>query len=89
VLLESMACGTPVVASDIPGNSEVVQECEAGMIMPQNTAEGLAAAVRALWSNLPPRTATRAYAGRFSWDETSRGQLALFRQVLERAGRAR
>ena len=30
VLLESMACGTPVVASPIPGNDEVVRAPEAG-----------------------------------------------------------
>ena len=84
VLLESMACGTPAVASDIPGNTEVVQEHEAGMIMPRNTPEGLAEAVRALWSDLPSRASTRAYAERFGWDETSRGQLALFRRVIRR-----
>ena len=84
VLLESMACGTPVVASDIPGNSEVIQERAAGLIMQHNTCEGLAAAVRALWSDLPCRKTTRAYSERFNWDETSRGQLALFRQVIGR-----
>ena len=33
VLLEAMACGTPVVASDIPGNPEVVRERTAGLIV--------------------------------------------------------
>jgi teichuronic acid biosynthesis glycosyltransferase TuaC len=88
VLLESMACGTPVVASDIPGNPEVVREHAAGTIMAHNNAEGLAAAVRALWSDLPSRAATRAYAERFGWDETSGGQLALFRRVIGRAAAA-
>jgi teichuronic acid biosynthesis glycosyltransferase TuaC len=35
-----------------------------------------------LFASLPAREATRAYAERFSWDETSAGQLALFRRVL-------
>ena len=32
----------------------------------------------------PVRTETRAYAERFSWDETTRGQLELFRGIVER-----
>ncbi len=81
VLLESMACGTPVVASDIPGNDEVVQERAAGLIAPANTPEGIAAAVLDLWADPPSRAATRAYAERFGWDEVSRGQIAIFRRV--------
>ena len=84
VLLESMACGTPVVASDIPGNPEVVQERAAGLIVPENTPDGIAAAVRSLLTDPPSRAATRAYAERFGWDETSQGQLALFRRVIGR-----
>lgn len=86
VLLESMACSTPVVASDIWGNPEVVQSPEAGLIFRPNTPEGVAAGVRRLFEHLPERSATRAYAERFSWDETTAGQLALFRRVLAERG---
>jgi teichuronic acid biosynthesis glycosyltransferase TuaC len=82
VLLESMACGTPVVASNIPGNPEVVQEPAAGLVIEANTPAGIATGVRRLFANPPTRAATRAYAERFGWDETSAGQLALFRRVL-------
>ena len=84
VLLEAMACGTPVVASPIPGNPEVVQSRAAGVIMPANTPEGVAAGVRDLSASPPARAATRAYAEGFGWEETSAGQLALFRRVLGR-----
>jgi glycosyltransferase involved in cell wall biosynthesis len=84
VLLESMACGTPVVASDIPGNPEVVQAPEAGLIVRANTAEGIADAVRSLFAAPPRRAATRAYAEKFGWEETSQGQLNLFRSILAR-----
>lgn len=85
VLLESMACGTPVVASDIPGTREVLAAPEAGILMAQRSAPGLAAACRQLFSALPERAATRAYAERFSWDDTSAGQLSLFREILAQA----
>jgi glycosyltransferase involved in cell wall biosynthesis len=82
VLLESMACGTPVVASNIPGNPEVVRTRDAGLVVRDNTPDGIAAGVRALFDPLPDRSATRAYAEPFSWDETTAGQLALFRRVI-------
>ena len=83
VLLESMACGTPVAAADIWGNPEVVRSPAAGVIYQPNTPDGIAAGVRRLFSSLPDRAATRAYAEPFSWDETTAGQLALFRRVIE------
>lgn len=84
VLLESMACGTPVIASPIPGNPEVVQSRQAGLIARENTPDGLAEAIR-LWEADPTdRSLTRSYAERFSWDATSAGQLSLFKEVCAR-----
>lgn len=81
VLLESMACGTPVIASDAWGNPEVVQRREAGILMRANTPEGIADAARELFRDPPSRAATRAYAEEFSWDPTTQGQLELFRRI--------
>ncbi len=82
VLLESAACGTPVVASPIPGNDEVVSAPACGLLAPANTPEGLADAVTALLGDPPARAATRGFAERFSWDATSAGQIAIFRRVV-------
>ena len=84
VLLEAMACGTPVVASPIPGNTEVVRAPEAGIVAAANTAESLAEAATRLLDAPPSREDTRAYAERFGWAEVSAGQLSLFRHVLDR-----
>lgn len=83
VLLESMACGTPVVASNVSGNPEVVTSPESGILMPERTPQGIASAVNLLRANYPSHEATRAYAERFSWDDTTNGQLRLFRQIKE------
>jgi glycosyltransferase involved in cell wall biosynthesis len=83
VLLESMACGTPVVASRVYGTPEVVAAPEAGVLMNERTSEGVAEAVNRLRANYPDRAAVRRYAERFSWDDTTAGQLRLFRSILK------
>jgi len=86
VLLESMACGTPVVASRVYGTPEVVAAPEAGVLMEELSARGVAEAVKALRANYPDRAATRSYAERFSWDDTTAGQLAIFEALAQRTG---
>ena len=88
VLLEAMACGTPVIASAVWGTPEVVAGPAAGVLMPSLDADGVVAGVRQLFADLPARSATRAYAEQFDWEPTTRGQLVLFRSILaRRAGR--
>jgi teichuronic acid biosynthesis glycosyltransferase TuaC len=82
VLLEAMACGTPVVASNVWGTPEVVAAPEAGELMAARTPAALADAVGRVRARSIDRTATRAYAEKFSWDDTTRGQLELFRAIL-------
>lgn len=84
VLLESMACGTPVVATDIWGTPEVVAAPEAGVLVQRNPVS-IAEGVSRLMRNLPERSATRRYAEQFSWDATTQGQLDLFKRVLGEA----
>jgi teichuronic acid biosynthesis glycosyltransferase TuaC len=83
VLLEAMACGTPVVATDIWGTGEVVTAPEAGLLIPDRSADAIAGGVERLFSSLPDRSATRAYAEKFTWEPTTQGQLALFRQLTD------
>lgn len=82
VLLEAMACGTPVVASDVGGSPEVVAAPEAGLLMPERTTAALVGAVKSLLEHYPDRAATRQYAEQFSWDATTQGQLDLFERVI-------
>jgi teichuronic acid biosynthesis glycosyltransferase TuaC len=82
VLLESMACGTPVVATDVGAAKEVIRSPEAGAIVPVRTPQALAAAIRQLLEHLPDRAATRSYAAKFGWEETTHGQIEVFTRVI-------
>jgi len=85
VLLEAMACGTPVVASSVWGTPEVVTGPAAGVLMGDRSAAALVVALRQLLDNYPDRSATRAYAEAYDWAPTTRGQLSLFEQLAARA----
>jgi glycosyltransferase involved in cell wall biosynthesis len=87
VLLEALACGTPVVAMDVGAAADIVRTPEAGRLVRERTATAVATAVRELLHDRRDRQATRRYAERFSWDETTRGQIEIFSQVIARSNR--
>ncbi|MGC2525608.1 MAG: glycosyltransferase, partial [Stellaceae bacterium] len=88
VLLESMACGTPVVVSEIAGIADIVATPAAGLVVAAVTAQRLAAAISDLLAGPPTRAATRAYAEQFDWQATTDGQIALFREICEEHAQA-
>jgi N-acetyl-alpha-D-glucosaminyl L-malate synthase BshA len=67
--LEALACGVPVVASDVGGLPEVVRNGETGLLVPPRDPAALARAVAALLSD-EPRRAAMAQAARL--DATTR-----------------
>jgi teichuronic acid biosynthesis glycosyltransferase TuaC len=83
VLLESMACGTPVVVSDIDGIGDIVALPEAGRVLAETTPTALASAIGDLLAGPPARAATRRYAEQFDWRGTTQGQIDLFRAICE------
>lgn len=68
VFLEAMACGLPVITTDVGGNSEVVSLPELGSIVPfgDQTAlrEALRNALKVVWDS----ALIRAYADENTWD---------------------
>jgi len=81
VLLESMACGTPVVATDIWGTPEVVSDPVAGRLVKQRTGQAFAHELEQLLAAMPDRAAVRRFAEGFSWAATTQAQLDLFNRL--------
>lgn len=64
--VESLACGTPLVISDVGGARELMERPEAGLIV-DRTPEAIAEGIRAILTNPPDRQAVRQAALRFTW----------------------
>lgn len=77
VLLEAMACGTPVAATNVNGTSEIVCRREAGCLIRERTPEGVVIAVRELLASAIDRAATRAFAETMSWQAVAEANQAL------------
>jgi glycosyltransferase involved in cell wall biosynthesis len=84
VLLESMACGTPVIGTAVWGTPEVIASPQAGVLVQNRDAKSIAAAAARLRQALPDRAATRRYAEQFDWQSTTDGQVALFQSAIKR-----
>lgn len=82
-LVESMACGTPVVASDLPGVAEVARL--GGMVAPPGDAPALAEVLRqALQPGALPRGEALAARVRaeYDWPVIAARVLAVYEEVL-------
>lgn len=92
VNLEAMACGTAVVASDVGGIPEVVDDGRTGLLVHYDPSDAaaferdLAAGVNSLVAD-PERAATYGAAGRarcieeFSWAQIAEQTLEIYRKV--------
>lgn len=87
VLLEAMACGLPVVATDVGGNREVVAGPSLGSLVAFGDGDALAAALDEALARQWDRTAIRAHAEASQWDRTVMRLVAAFRALTAGAGR--
>jgi teichuronic acid biosynthesis glycosyltransferase TuaC len=82
VLLESLACGTPLVATRVWGSPEVVRVPEAGLLVDERSDVAIRDGMARLLAHLPDREATRRFGERYNWNETGRLHRALLGQAI-------
>ena len=87
VLIESMACGTPVIASDIPGVRTLVDEGIDGYLVPCGHSEALASAIGAVLDVPPQDRIALGRAGRekvrahYDWSAIGQQLEAIYREL--------
>jgi teichuronic acid biosynthesis glycosyltransferase TuaC len=81
VLLESLACGSPVIATRVGACPDIVREPLAGRIVDRPDPSGIAAAVLELAAAGTDCAAVAAYARRFAWGPSIDAQLEGFRRI--------
>ena len=87
VALESMACGTPVVASRVGGLAFLVQDGVNGYSVPDGDAEALSEKITDLLRDPEKRAdlgrQATAYAQDYAWEKISRRIADLYQEILQ------
>ena len=81
VMLEALACGTPVVASDVGGVREMLTSNVAGIAVASSDAADFAAAIKMMLHALPDRSQVRRHAELFGWDSIVSAQADIYRRM--------
>lgn len=85
VVLESLACGTPVVSVDVGAVGEMLTSEHVGRVVQGRQPSDLAAAVATVLARPAQRSEIRRHAADFDWPSISRAQHELFCRALGRA----
>ena len=89
VLLEAMAAGVPIVASDIHGYKQVVQRGVQGLLVEPRNPRALAAALYTLATDADLRhrmgDAGRERAPEYTWDRVTERVIEFYREVQDAA----
>jgi glycosyltransferase involved in cell wall biosynthesis len=85
VVLEALACGTPVIASDSGGLPEALAGLDANLIVPAGDVHALAQRLETAAHGepaLPSRASCRRHAERFSWNEVADRHEEIYRRAV-------
>ena len=86
-ILDGMACGKPVVATDVGGARDQVENEVVGLLIEPQNISALSSAMSRLLNNKEERDAfgraARRYAETISWEEIARGTLSIYAEAIK------
>jgi D-inositol-3-phosphate glycosyltransferase len=89
VALEAMACGTPVLASNVGGLATTIEDGRSGMLFPVNDHHALADRLERLIDDetlqATLRSGARQRAEQYGWDVIARQMVRLYGDMIERS----
>jgi len=89
VVLESLACGTPVIGANSGGVKNIITDGKTGVLCPPKDAYVFLSSIYSLLQNkeklIQMGIAASSYAKSKSWDEIFRGLLNQYAEVLQHA----
>jgi len=82
VFFEAMACGLPVVTTDVCGNSEVIKDDRYGVLVPFGDKDKLAQSIIDAFQRDWDRDEIMRYASSRTWSHVAREVYEQFREIL-------
>jgi len=83
VLMESLSCGTPVIATNVGGISEIVHPGN-GILLPERSPEELSKAIRSFNQTDWDKETIEKDMKMFNWSEVAQRQVDLYQQILHK-----
>lgn len=82
VILESLACGTPVIATNVGGIPEIINSKPAGVLLCDRSPLAIVDAVNQLFTDYPSTQEVVQFSKQFTWSKTTKNQVRIFKQVV-------
>lgn len=82
VQVEALKCGTPLIASDLPGMRQPVLRSGCGILVPPRDSHALAAAILEVLQKFPDKVDASAYTAEFTPEKIALATENLFKELI-------